>query len=352
MTGESIKTRADYWRFYAGESTRGGSPLYARLSLAIADDDAMQDFAALAKPGQPHANILFGAVHFVLLGGVEHPLRLYYPHLRRAGETEPADDPYPAFKDFVAAHEAALRAIMPVCVTNTNEVRRCTMLYPSFTAIARAVKSPLALIEIGPSAGLNLNFDRYQYLYSAPGSAETACGDLSSALVLPCEARGGTRPPLDPRAPAIARRVGLELNPVDVASEADRRWLKALIWPGPIERMARIEAALKIAQAHPPRIVPGDAVGNLAAAIAETPIGAHATVFHSFVTYQFPTALRETLDATFAALSVERTLSRLAIEWDGKDYPIVHTVYRGGKADARTLALCDPHGAWLEWKAS
>jgi hypothetical protein len=42
-----------------------------------------------------------------------------------------------------------------------NEVRRCTLLLPAFALAAGTVRSPLALVEVGASAGLNLLFDRY-----------------------------------------------------------------------------------------------------------------------------------------------------------------------------------------------
>lgn len=345
-----FKTFRDYWLFFAGEARRGRCPLYDRLATAIAEDESLQTLAALAQPGQPPANLLFGAVHYILLGGAEHPLAAFYPHLAGSSAT-PSDDPFPLFRDFCAAHDWELRQIIPARVTNTNEVRRSTLLYPSFTSIARAAKQPLSLIEIGPSAGLNLAFDRYQYRYQAPGSAETACGDLTSPLILPCEARGTRRPTLDPHPPAIVSRIGLELNPVDLTKEEDRRWLQALIWPCPTERMAMLREALAIAVNSPPTIRAGDAVTLLPAALAEVPGDAHPVVFHSHVTYQFPQAAKDALDAVLIESGRVRTISRLALEWDGGEYPIQWMIYRNGEVEQRLLGLSDPHGAWLEWRA-
>jgi len=67
-----------YWRRFAAEARHLGSPLYEGLALAIDDDPELKALAAQARPGQPHANLLFAAVHFLLLRGVQHPLRNFY----------------------------------------------------------------------------------------------------------------------------------------------------------------------------------------------------------------------------------------------------------------------------------
>jgi hypothetical protein len=100
----AFKSARDYWLFFASEARNGQCPLYDELSTAIADDEEMQAVAARARPGQPRANLLFGAVHFLLLGGEEHPLKAFYPHLMPEGTATPTTNPYPLFKDFVAQH--------------------------------------------------------------------------------------------------------------------------------------------------------------------------------------------------------------------------------------------------------
>ncbi|NWH08812.1 MAG: DUF2332 domain-containing protein [Alphaproteobacteria bacterium] len=347
MAIPAFQTLRDYWLFFAGESERGRSPLYAQLSREIAEDEGLQALAARATPRQPPANLLFGAVHYLLLGGVQHPLRAWYPHLSL--QPEPAENPFPVFKDFCKTFEAELLPVISTRVTNTNEVRRSAMLYPGFTFLARLSKQKLHLVEIGPSAGLNLCFDRYAYGYSFPGSAETACGDLTSPLTLPCEARGAVRPPLDPHPPAIASRVGLELNPVDLSREEDVRWLKALIWPGPVDRMTRIEAALSIVAADPPRILAGDAVGLLPSVLAGLPGEGAVVVFHSHVTYQFPAEARARLRAILAEASASRVIFRLSIEWEGENYPLKLERWENGHCEEGLLAMTDPHGSHLTW---
>ena len=105
----------------------------------------------------------------------------------------------------------------------TNEVRRCCYLLPAVTLAARlAAPAPLALIEAGASAGLNLGLDGYAYDYGTG----TITGDPRSPLTLHCELRGGTPPPLALPAPDIAWRAGIDLSPLD---PDDAAWLRALV---------------------------------------------------------------------------------------------------------------------------
>lgn len=338
----------DYWTFFAGEAKRGHSPLYERLALGIRDDDRLRAMAARVKPGQPQANLILAAVHYLLLEGVDHPLADHYPSVRPRAKA--ADDPVPLFHDFCRAHEAPLLRLIENRVTNTNEVARSTSLYPAFDFVARETGEPLHLIEIGPSAGFNLNWDRYKYIYRGEEEA-VARGPADAGLVLEAKLRGTERPPLGENLPRVASRVGLELNPVDLSSAEDRLWLKALIWPELDARFQRLDAAIETARAHPARVVIGDALANLADVGSSTPRGGALVVYHSHVTYQFNDDMRRRLVEIIKSLALARPVYRVSIEWDGaSDYPIKVERYENGAPHARTIALCDPHGAWLDWR--
>lgn len=338
----------DYWTFFAGEAKRGHSPLYERLALGIRDDEKLRTIAARVKPGQPQANLILAAAHYLLLEGADHPLADHYPSVRPHAKL--AGDPVPLFHDFCLAHEAPLLRLIENRVTNTNEVARSTSLYPAFDFIARETNAPLHLIEIGPSAGFNLNWDRYKYIYRADEDAVVR-GPTDANLVLEAKLRTADLPPLAETLPRVASRVGLELNPVDLSSAEDRLWLKALIWPELTARFQRLDAAIEIARANPARVVIGDALANLADVGSATPRDGTLVVYHSHVTYQFSEDMRRSLDAIIKSLSLARPVYRVSIEWDGSsDYPIKIERYENGAPQARTIALCDPHGAWLEWR--
>jgi hypothetical protein len=338
----------DYWTFFAGEAKRGHSPLYERLALGVRDDEKLRAMAARVRLGQPQANLILAAAHYLLLDGVDHPLADHYPSVRPHAKA--ASDPVPLFHDFCLAHEASLLRLIENRVTNTNEVARSTSLYPAFDFIARETGEALHLIEIGPSAGFNLNWDRYKYVYRGEDEA-VARGRPDAALILEAKLRSKNPPPLAETLPRVASRTGLELNPVDLSSAEDRLWLKALIWPELTARFGRLDAAIETARAHPARVVVGDALANLADVGSATPRDGTLIVYHSHVTYQFSEEMRRRLGEIIKSLALARPVYRVSIEWEGNsDYPIKIERYENSDPHARTIALCDPHGAWLDWR--
>jgi len=80
-------SKVDYWTFFAREAKRGRSPLYEHLAAGIGATPELKAMAARAKKGQPPANILLGSVHYLLLGGQEHPLADHYPSVRPKAPT-------------------------------------------------------------------------------------------------------------------------------------------------------------------------------------------------------------------------------------------------------------------------
>ena len=340
----------DYWDFFVIECERANAPLYTQIVRGIGGDPALREFASHVKKGQPHANIILAAVHFLLLRGAQHPLRRFYPNLNGGNRVE-GENPFPAFKDFVETHRVELAVLIAKGVTNTNEVARCSSLHAGFRAVAKESGEPLALIEIGPSAGLNMIWDRYRVRYTRGGESFEV-GPADAALTIDCELRGDKNPPLGPT-PKIASRVGLELNPVDLSNPEQRDWLKALVWPDNIARFARLEKALDIAGRAKSEIRAGDALALLPDAIARIPEDQPVCVYHSYVTYQFSDAMREALDNILTMAGLRRPIWRLSAEGSLVrigEAPMVLGRYHDGARDSRQLALCHPHGAWLEWQ--
>lgn len=350
---QSRAWRPDYWRTFADIAALDDDcPLYALLARRVAEDDALKALAALAKPGQPAANLLFAATHALLLAGDDHPLRAWYPHL--SGGLAPPDSAaaWAAFVDFTQSRRAALAELIAARVTNTNEVGRCTYLRCAFAAIAARTGAPLSLIELGPSAGLNLNWDRYAYRYTTDDQSVLE-GGPPSRLGLDATVRAGA-PPVPEAPPTMARRIGLELNPVDLSREEDRRWLLALVWPGRPERIARLEAALAIAADHPPPIRAGDALANLAEELAAAPAGAARVVTHTLVTYQWTPAMRARLEKILLEASRDRPVWRvfhdlLDDEHGAVVMPLRLRLYGDAMVSEETIALAHHHGAWLAW---
>lgn len=341
------KRARDYWSFFAKECVRLEAPLYARISEGVCEDPEIVALSAGVKAGQPPANVLLAAVHYLLLRGeADHPLKFYFPNL--AGRARAEDDPWPAFRNFCRKYRGALEPLIAGRVTNTNEVGRSAFLHAAFRALAAAEGEPLHLVEIGPSAGVNLIWDRYGVRYTRGDEAFLA-GARQARLVIDMPLRGEALPPLGP-SPAVATRLGLELNPVDVASREERDWLKALVWPDHVTRFARLDRALEILRADPPEIRAGDALELLPGVLGGIAPGGAVCVYHTMAVYQFSSAMKARLEEIFASASRVRTIHRLSLEWDGAQYPLLLAKYHDGARTERRLGFCDPQGAWLEWR--
>ncbi len=155
-----------------------------------------------------------------------------------------------------------------------------------------ALPQPLALLEVGASAGLCLYPDRYAYRYG-----DRRIGD--GEPLLDCDLTGAEPPQ---RRPEVVWRAGLDLNPLDVTDPADVAWLEALIWPEHRHRRDRLRAAAAVAAADPPLLVRGDLVDDLPALAAQAPPGATLVVFHSSVLYQVPQPRRDAFTALVRTL--------------------------------------------------
>jgi len=187
------------------------SPLYERLSLGIADDPELLAIAAHAKPGQPVPNLFLAVVHFLLLGGMQHSLAHFYPSIHPTGAS--SADPFPSFRALCLEYRQDILELISSRLVQTNEVRRCGCLLPAFMHVTQqAGGRPLALVEIGASAGLNLLWDRYGYDYGIGRRYGNSC----SPVLIVCGLRSDRHLPLPDVWPVVTMRVGLDLNPIDV----------------------------------------------------------------------------------------------------------------------------------------
>jgi len=340
----------DYWEYFVAETERAEAPLYTQIVRGIANDSELKELAARVQKGQPPANILLASVHYLLLRGSEHPLRTFYPNLNGGRRVE-GENPFPAFQDFVNTHLTELLPLIEGGVTNTNEIARSSALHAGFRAVAKETGEPLHLIELGPSAGLNLLWDRYRVRYCR-GNDTVEVGPADAPLTIGCQLRGEKNPSFGP-SPRIASRVGLERKPVDLSDPAQRDWLKALVWPDQLARFARLEKAIELFRANPVEIRTGDALGLLPDAIAQVPEHEPLCVYHTYVVYQMSEELREALDNILIMASLRRPIWRLSCEGSLAfvgEAPMRLRRYVDGQKQSRELAHCHPHGAWIEWR--
>jgi hypothetical protein len=306
-THPDYEALAQRFQRFAETECRGVSPLYEHLALAIAADEEMLAAAAHATTGQPVPNLFLAAVHFLLLQGQDAPLAQFYPSLTTSA-AQPAAV-YPAFRAFCLAHTAALQHLLTTRRVQTNEVGRCAYLFPAFALVAAlANKRPLALIEIGTSAGLNLMWDHYGYRYDST----TGYGDPGSLVQLVCTLHGNNRPPLPERFPEVVLKVGADLQVIDVREPTEALWLRALVWPEHRERAGLLSNAFEIIRRSSPHLVSGDGLQVLPGVLRAVPLDAAVCVFHTHTLNQWAVEARSRLSALLAEHASTRDIYRIS----------------------------------------
>ena len=339
--------RAAFDRFARVEAPGLASPTYEELAYGVSNDDDLLEIASRTRRHQPPPNMLFASVQYLLLSGLDHPLAAHYPII--SGKPRLLAPAYPHFHEFCLEHRDRIVELISTRLTQTNVVRRCTCLLPAFSIVCRETSSPLALIDLGASAGLNLNFDRYAYSYQRDRREILRWGSDSAQIRLEAELRGnGELPPL-PSAIPVASRDGIDLDPVDLANPDQLLWLRALIWPEHVERHQQLIDAATEFKDSDIRMHAGDATRVLPALIESVPHEHALVVYSTIALHQFPRESRQRIADTLATASAERPVWQIALE--GNDPELSITRYRRGvTGEARVLADASPHGWWIEWR--
>lgn len=327
---------------FAVAECRGSSVLYERLAEKVAKDEELLQIASCARRGQPIPNLLFGAVHYLLLRGRDHELSRFYPSLVEMPMD--ASGAFPDFKNFCLSYKDEVISILESRLVQTNEVRRCVYLYPAFCYIYHLVKKPLALIEIGTSAGLQLLWDRYGYDYGSNGMY----GDTRSELTLGSQIQGDRAPILSDQSPPVARRIGIDLHINDVTEFDHLLWLKALIWPEHTERISNLEKAARIRKKMSLELIEGDGVEKLPEIASTIGHDSIICVFHTHVANQIPEEEKYKLEARIRELGGTRDVFHLYNNmWDTNK---LHLDYYLDRNETNiTLAETDGHGRWFTW---
>lgn len=226
----------------------------------------------------------------------------------------------------------------------TNEVRRSSALLPGFLTIAAQTGKPLILSEVGASAGLNLQWDRYQYRLG-----DVTWGPASTVELSP-RWEGAPPPEADIE---IAERAGCDLNPLDPSSDDDRLRLFSYIWADQQDRLDRTAAALAMATESGLKVEKADAIDWLRERLATPRPGMTHVVYHTIAWQYLPASLKaegETLIAQAGAKATEEApLARLQVEADGKPdgAAILLTLWPTG--ETREVGRADFHGRWVKW---
>ncbi|MBS4201662.1 DUF2332 domain-containing protein [Bacillus sp. FJAT-49732] len=336
-----ITQLSNRFKTFAERECKGSYPLYEFLSLKISEDQGLLELSFHAKEGQPIPNLFLGAVHYLLQSGLKHPLKEYYPSL--VEQPLNLEGVFPHFKDFCLAFKSEIIELLQSKRVQTNEVRRSAYLYPSFCYMYEKVKTPLSLIEIGTSAGLQLLWDQYSYSY---GNG-IVYGNKQSKMQITSEIRSGKIPAYLENIPPVASRVGLDLHVCDIMNPENELWLKSLIWPEHCERVLLFEKAAQVFIENPVELIEGDGVSLLPEIAKQIPEDSAICIFHTHVANQMPEQLKHQLINIVKKLGTQRDVFHLYNNiWDRK----LHLdSYVNGCEEQHIIGDTDGHGRWFEW---
>ncbi|MEN0001537.1 MAG: DUF2332 family protein [Pseudomonadota bacterium] len=350
------KAIADAFAQQARACASLGSPFTAAICQIVADHglpESKTQARLAAWEGDPQgtgtapALRLTGALHNLVLRQADRHLAAVYPPNQWSEETL-----QPAVFDAITRYDAMIHAFLD-SPPQTNETGRAAILLPALLTLAQRHALPVNLLELGASAGLNQNLQRFYYDYDA-----WRWGDPSSGVHLPCEWRGNAFQ-LSGQTIDIASRKGCDIAPVAIETDEDRQHLVSYVWADQTARLARTQAALAIAKNHPPTVEKSGAADWLEKGLADAPTPSQwRVVFHTIMWQYMPTDEQARAAAAIqqagAAASTNAPLGWVRFEADGEkgSAGLYVTVWDGTERDGQDMLLArgDFHGRWIEWR--
>ena len=321
---DDLASTARRYEQFAAAQAHGKSPVYEALALAVCRSPALLSFLAALPSERRQPNLFLAAVRMVT--GVPHDGR--------------------ELEMIVRENSDHIKEIMLSRTTQTNEPARCAVLLPVFARLPQ----PLALIEVGASAGLCLLPDRYGYDFRQRRIESSSLPPLPRP-VFPCIASPTT--PLPTMLPQINWRCGLDLNPLDVKCATDMTWLETLVWPGQEQRAKRLREAIAVARADPPKVYRGDLRSDLPMIARSAPKDAQLVVFH--------TAVLGYVGSRSDRNAFAGTVRQTGAVWISNEAPDVFPEFAQSAppppgpghlllaVDGKPVAWTAPHGQSIDW---
>ncbi len=322
-----------------------GSPIMSEILIAIEaalDDSTATGRSALAWQGDPHTDALAmrlsGPFHALARRGLDPQLSAFY-----SGQGGDAG----AIIARVLHEQDAFIAPWLERVPQTNEVGRAAMLWPGIMEITHRFGPDVELLELGASAGLNLNMDRFGYVLGG-----LASGDLDSPLQMTPVWKGA--PPRHSPVNVIAR-AGVDRDPVDLSDPAEIERLTAYVWADQTLRLKRIGHALGIAAQFPCTLVRGDIVDWVRERLAMPQTEGVTRIFFHSITFMYlpkdaQDAVQAMLDEAGAKASTDKPLARLQMELVTEaNAPELRLQCWPGSGEIEKLAEVHPHGLSINW---
>lgn len=317
-----------------------GSPFLARLLSLLAErlhPDRPLTRRLFDWPGDIGPNgasvplRLAGALHALVLDGHPGLSAVYPPH---AASDEAL---WQAIAQALETEADFLDAFLNI-PPQTNEVRRSAALIAAGHWLAARHPLPFVLSELGASAGLNLNWDRY-----ALQTPQGTLGPADPVLTLTPDWKGPLPPPARI---TVAERAGCDLNPL-----TDPKRLLAYLWADQPHRRALTEAALRAAPPIPDR---ADAIDWLEPRLAPRP--GHLHLIWTTIAWQYFPATAQAkgtalIEAAGARATPHAPLAWLSYEADSHSPGAALTLRLWPGDLTIPLGRADFHGRWIDWKA-
>jgi hypothetical protein len=299
----------------------GRSELYAELLRSWSEDPVANEIAG-SDPAWFSPLRLIAGLHYLVLGG----------------EAE--------WDDSLEEHDDFLREFVATQGVQTNEVQRSWVLLPLLLRVAQRMEAEaFDLVELGPSAGLNLVWDRYRYRYQTG-----RWGREDALLSFEGEERRAVPADLLALEPKVRSRIGIDRSPIDVTTDDGARLLRSFVWAGQDDRMRRLDQAIEAVRVDPPELVRGDYVEELPEVLAGQPTDALTVVFQTASFGYIGDDGRARVRAVLEEAGEQRPLALISTgkPRDGEDWGLRIVYWPGGEREFAGHA--DFHGSWLQWE--
>jgi hypothetical protein len=297
---------------------------------------------------------LLGAFHYLVLSGRAPDLAALYPPQTALPDPDVLET---ALAGAAVEHTDVIEGFM-ASPPQTNEVARSLCLVGGFLTVAAQTGLPLRCLELGASAGLNMNWDRYRYDFGAQSGtgAGAGWGDPAAPVHLSGDWEGPPPPLVEAR---VVERAACDQNPIDVNDPNQALRLQSYVWADQTHRLERLRAAIALKQ-HTGGIPERADAADWAQAHVKPKRGVATIVYHSSFIFYPPKAVQAriaaAIEAAGAQASPDAPIAWLSKEPEpssdaGSDELCLRLwMGREGDGEMRRLAQSHAHCAWVRWE--
>ena len=287
-----------------------GSPFTAKLLRQFASDyggggpiaKICSDWAT--NPRKDALGLrLTGALHHAVLSARSTSLAAVYPSRDPNWNMELV---WPIARAWLADNVEHVRQFIQH-PPQTNETRRSIILLPGFLKLAAQFNLPIHLLELGASAGLNQNWDRFNF------ETKTWARTGDSDVTIRTDWRGIAPAHVDVEM-KIASRAACDLQPIDLSDPEQVMRLKCFTWPDQVERLSRLDAAIRLAQDARTSVDQADAADWLTDKLSNRPLTGLTVIFHSVFLIYPPRDIIKTIMDTIKSAG-ETATEKAPIAW-------------------------------------